>query len=139
MWGWVFDHWVPWMLHYPLRPPKQTRPMLKLKLKKIPGSLRGSNTSTNRFRLFYRSPMTSTSSVVINTGYHTSLRWEIKFGCTCRRNALRGPIRIFFHYDMDLTPLPRLWVIILLSSTFPPSLDYIQYLMWTFGHIFHHY
>jgi hypothetical protein len=88
----------------------------------------------------YISPMPSTSSSMINTRCHISFRWETKSGCTCRRNALRGPIGSFIHSAMDLTPSPRLWVIILLSSTFPLSLACIQYLMWTsFSHIFHHY
>jgi hypothetical protein len=99
-----------------------------------------SNTSTNRFRIFCRSPMPSTSSAMINIGCHTSFRWEIKFGCTCRKNTLQDPIRSFIHSTMDLTPSPRLWVTILLSSTFPPSLACTQCLMWTsFGHTFHHY
>jgi hypothetical protein len=109
-------------------------------LTKPPGSLSGSNTSTNRFRIFYRSPMPSTSSTMINTGCHTSFRWETKFGCTCRKNALQGLIRSFIHSIMDLTPSPRLWVTIILSSTFPPSLACTQCSMWTsFGLIFHHY
>jgi hypothetical protein len=106
------------MLHYPFWSPRKTRPMLKLKLTKPPGSLSASNTSTNRFMIFYRSPMPSTSSAMISTRCHTSFRWETNFGCTCRKNALQGPIRSFFHSVMDLTPSPRSWVTILLSSTF---------------------
>jgi hypothetical protein len=49
------------MLHYPLWSPRPTHLLLQLKLTKPPGSLRGSNTSANRFRISYRSPMTSTS------------------------------------------------------------------------------
>jgi hypothetical protein len=139
-WGWDFNHWVPWMLHYPLRPPRKTRRMLQLELTKPPDSLSGSNTSTNRFRIFYRSPMPSTSSAMINTGCHTSFRWETKFGCTCRKNALQGLIGSFIHSVMDPTPSPRLWVTIILSSTFPHSLACTQYSMWTsFDLIFHHY
>jgi hypothetical protein len=104
------------------------------------GSLRGSNTSTNRFRIFYRSPMPSTSSAMINIKCHTSFRWETKFGCTCRKNALQGLIESFIHSVMDPTPSPRLWVTMILSSTFPHSLACTQYSMWTsFGLIFHHY
>jgi hypothetical protein len=29
-WGWDFNHWVPWMLHYPLWPPRKTHHMLQL-------------------------------------------------------------------------------------------------------------
>jgi hypothetical protein len=76
------------MSHYPLRAPRKTRPMLKLKLKKPPSSLSGSNTSSNRFRISYKIPMTSTSSAMINIGCHISFRWEKKFGYTCRKNAL---------------------------------------------------
>jgi hypothetical protein len=107
-WGWDFNHWVPWMLHYPLRPPRKTRHMLQLELTKPPGSLRRSITSTNRFMIFYRSPMPSTSNSMINTGCHTSFRWETKFGCTCRKNSLQGLIGSFIHYVMDPTPSPRL-------------------------------
>jgi hypothetical protein len=67
-WGWDFNHWVPWILHYPLRPPKQTRRMLQLNLTKPPSSLNESSTSANRFMIFYRSPIPSTSSAMINTG-----------------------------------------------------------------------
>jgi hypothetical protein len=86
------------------------------------------------------SPMPSTSSTMINTGCHTSFRWEIKFGCTCRKNALQDPIRSFIHIFMDLIPSPIMWVKIFLSSTFPPSLSFTHCLMWTsFDHTFHHY
>jgi hypothetical protein len=139
-WGWDFNHWVPWMLHYPLRPPRQTRRMLQLNMTKRLGSLSGSNTSANRFRIFYRSSMPSTSSSMINTGCHTSFRWATKFGCTCRKNALHGLFESFVHFVMELTPSPRLWVKMLLSSTFPPSLACTQCSMWTsFNLIFHHY
>jgi hypothetical protein len=124
----------------PLAATQEDSSMLQLKLTKPPSSLRRSNTSTNRFNIFYRSPMPSTSSAMINTGCHTSFRWETKFGCTCRKNALQGLIRSFIHSIMDLTPSPRLWVTMLLSSTFPPSLACTQCSMWTsFDHIFHHY
>ena len=121
-WGWDFNHWVPWMLHYPLHLHGKIHPMLKLKPKNPPDSLNESSTSTNWFGIFYRSPMPSTSSTMINIECHTSSRWEIKFGCTCKKNALQGPIERFVHSVMDLTPSPRLWVTMLLSSTFPPSL-----------------
>jgi hypothetical protein len=44
---------------------------------------------------------------MINIGFHTSFRWEIKFGCTCRKNALQDPIISFVHSAMDLIPSPR--------------------------------
>jgi hypothetical protein len=78
-WGWNLNHSVPWMFHYHLRPPWQTRPMLKLKLTKPPSSLSGSSTSTIRFRIFYKSQIPSTSSTMINTRCHTSFGWEKKF------------------------------------------------------------
>jgi hypothetical protein len=91
-WGWDFNHLVPWMLHYPLRPHRRNRPMIKPKLTKPLGSLNKSNTSTNMFRIFWRSLMQSTSNAMINTKCHTSFGWEIKFGCTCRKNTLHDPI-----------------------------------------------
>jgi hypothetical protein len=124
------------MLHCPLGSPRKTRRMLQLQLTKPPGSLSGSGTSANRFRIFYKSPMPSTSNAMINIRCHTSFRWETKFGCTCRKNALSGLIGSF----VGLTPLTRLWVTILLSSTCPPSLACTQCSMWTsFDLIFHHY
>ena len=121
-WVWDFIHWVLWMLHYSLQPPRMTRHMLQIELTNPPRSLSGSNTSSNRFRIFYRSPMPSTSSAMINIGCHTSFRWEINFGYTCRKNVLQNPIGRFIYSAMDLTPSPRLRVTILLISTFPPSL-----------------
>jgi hypothetical protein len=139
-WGWDFSHWVPWMSHYPLRPPRKTHPMLKLKLKKELSSLNGSGTSTNRFMIFYRNPMPSTSNAMINIACHTSFRWETKFGFTCRMNALEAPIGSYVHFSIDLTSFPRLWDTILLSSIFPRSLACTQCSMWiSFDHIFHHY
>jgi hypothetical protein len=67
-WGWDFNHWVPWMLHYPLRPSRKICCMLQLELTNPPGSLSRSNTSSNRFRIFYRSPMPSTRNTLINKG-----------------------------------------------------------------------
>jgi hypothetical protein len=128
------------MLHYPLRPPRKNFCMLQLKLKNPPGSLNGSITSTNRFRICYRSLIPSTSSAMINTGCHTSFRWGTKFGCTCRKNSLQGLIGSFIHSIMDLTPSPRLWVTMILSSTFPLSLSCTHCSIWTsFDPIFHHY
>jgi hypothetical protein len=121
-WGWDVNHWVPWMLHYPLRTHRKNHPMHKLKPTKPPCSLNESNTSINIFRIFYISSMPSTRSTMINTRCHTSFSWEIKFGCICRKNALHDPIRRFIHSTMELIPSPRLLVIMLLSSTFPPSL-----------------
>jgi len=125
-WGWDFNHWVPWMLHYPLRPPRKTHRMLQLELTNPPGSLRGSNTSTNRFRIFYRIPMPRTSNTMINTGCGTSFKWETKFGCTCRKNALQDPTESFTHSIMGRTLSPRPWGIILLSSAFLLSLACTQ-------------
>jgi hypothetical protein len=139
-WGWDSNHWAPWMLHYPWRPPRPTHPLLHQKLTKPSSSLSGSNTSVNRFRMFYISLMPSTSNAMINIGCHISFKWATKFGCICRKNALQGPIGSFAHSVMGRTPSPRLWVTMLLSSTFPPSLVCIQSSMWlSFGHISHHY
>jgi hypothetical protein len=127
------------MLHYPLQSPRPTHLLPQLKLTKPPSSLIRSNTSANRFRICYRSPMPSTSNTMINTRCHISFRWETKFGCTCRNNALQGPIGSFAHSVMGHTPSPR-WVIILLSSTFPLSLAYTQCSTWiSFDLISRHY
>jgi hypothetical protein len=128
------------MLHFPLRSPRSTHLLLQLKLKKPPGSLSGSITSANRFKISYRSPMTSTSSAMINIGSHISFKWVTNFGCTCRKNALQDPIGSFSHSVMGRRPSPRLWGIILLSSTFILSLAYTQCSMWiSFALISHHY
>jgi hypothetical protein len=128
------------MLHFPLRSPQPTPLLLQLRLTIPLSSLRGSNTSSNRFRISYRSPMTSTSSAMINIGFHISFRWATKFGCTCRKNVLQDPIGSFAHSIMGRTLSPRLWGIILLFSTFLLSLAYTQCSTWTsFSLISHHY
>jgi len=81
LWGWDFNHWVKWMLHYPLRPHMHNNPIRKLNMTKPPDSLNESNTSANRFKIFCKSAMPSISNFMINTGCHTSFKWEIKFGC----------------------------------------------------------
>jgi hypothetical protein len=139
-WGWDSNHWVPWMLHYPLHPPQSTHPLLQRKLENPPCSLSGSSTSANRLKIFYRNLMPSTSSAMINIGCHISFKWEINFGCTCRKNALQGPIGSFAHSIMDLISSQKLWVTMLLNSTLPLSLAYTQCSTWlSFGHISHHY
>jgi hypothetical protein len=128
------------MLHFPLWSPRLTHLLLQLKLTKPPSSLSGSNTSTNRFRISYRSLMKSTSNSMINIGCHINYRWATKFGCTCRKNALQDPIISLYHSIMGHTPSPRLQGIMILSSTFLLSLAYTQCSTWTsFGLIFHHY
>jgi hypothetical protein len=121
-WGWDFNHWISWMFHFPLHPHRKNHPMKKSKSTKPPSSLNESNKSANMFRIFCRSPMPITSTVMINTGCHKCFRWEIKFGCTCIKNSLQDPIRSFVYTVMDLKPSPRMWVTMLLRSTFPPSL-----------------
>jgi hypothetical protein len=127
-WGWDSNHWAPWMLHYPWRTPRPNRPLVHQKLKKPLSSLRGSSTSANRFRIFYRSPMPSINTAMINTRCHISFRWAKKLNCTCRKNTLQGPIESFTHFSMGHTPSPRLWVTIICAqhSPFPwpsPSLQ----------------
>jgi hypothetical protein len=139
-WGWDSSHWAPWMLHYPWKTPWSTHPLLHQKLTKPPSSLSGSSTSFNRFSIFYRSPMPSTINTLINSRCHISFRWVTKFGCTCRNNALHGPIEIFTHSDMGLTPSPRMWVTMFLCSTFPLSFAYTHSSTWlSFNHISHHF
>jgi hypothetical protein len=138
--GWDSNHWDPWMLHYPWRPPRPTRPLLHQKLTKLPVLLRGYSTSTNRFMIFYRSLIPSTSSAMINIGCHISFWWATKFGFTYRNKSLQGPIGRFSHYVMGHTPSPRLWVTIILSSTFPLFVACTQSSTWpSFDHISHHY
>jgi hypothetical protein len=91
-WGWDSNQWI---FHYLWRPPQPTHLLLHQKLTKPPGSLSG----YTRFRIFYRSRMPSTSNVMINPGCHIIFRWAKKFGCTCRKNALQGPIRSFAHSE----------------------------------------
>jgi hypothetical protein len=120
------------MLHFLLPLHTQTLPIISLQPTKLPDSLRGFNTSTNKTRRFCRNPMLSKNNTMINTGYHTSFRLVKKSGYIFRRSASPSPIKSFGQFIMGLTLSPKLWVEMILSS--------IQYLMWTsFGHIFHHY
>jgi hypothetical protein len=124
----------------PLETHRQNLPMYNLRLKKPPYSLSRFNTYANRSMRFCRKPMLSTSSAMINIGYRTSLRLETRFGYICRKSILQGPIEIYTHLSMGLTPSPRLWVAMILRSTLHPSLACTQCSMWTsFNHIFHHY
>jgi hypothetical protein len=139
---WVCDSnpWDPLMLHFLLPLHRQTLPLISVQSTKLPDSLSGFNTSANRSRRFCRNLMLSTSSAMINTGYHSSFRLAIKSSYICRRSVSSGPIESFAHFVMGLTLSPRLWVAMLLSSTLHPSLVCIQYSMWTsFGRIFHCY
>ena len=135
-WGWDSSHWAPWMLHYPWKTPWSTHPLLHQKLTKPPGSLSGSSTSANKFRISQRSPMTSTNNAMINIEFHISFRWATKFGFTCRKNTLHDPIESFTHFVMGCTPSPSLWGIMLFLSTFLLSLACTQCSTWT---SFHHY
>jgi hypothetical protein len=128
------------MLHYPFSSPWSNNLLLQLKLTKPPISLGRSNTFVNRFRISYRSPMTSTSNTMINTRCHIIIRWMKKFGCTCRNNSLPDPIKSFSHSVMGCTPSPRMWVIMLLRSTLLLSLACTQCSTWiSFDLISHHY
>jgi hypothetical protein len=139
-WDWDSKPWVPLMLHYLLQPHRQNLPMFSLRPTKPLDSLRGFNTSANKSMRFYRKPMLSTRSAIINIGHRTSFMLETRFGYICRRSILQGPIGSSAHFTMVLTPSSRLWVEMILSSTLNPSLDCTQCSMWTsFSHIFHHY
>jgi hypothetical protein len=128
------------MLHFPLRSPRPNHLLLQLKLTNPLSSLSRSNTSANRFRISYKNTMTSTNNAMINIKCHISFRWTINFGCTCRKNGLQDPIRSFTHSIMGPTLSPRLYGIILWSSTFLLSLACTQYSMWiSFTLISHHY
>jgi hypothetical protein len=139
-WEWDSKPWVPLMLHYLLQPHRQALPMFILRLRKTPDSLSRFITSANRSMRFCRKPMLSTSNAMINTMYHTSFRLETSSSYIFRRSVLQGPMGSFTHFTMGLTPSPRLWVAMILSSTLHPSLDCTQCLIWTFvNHTFHHY
>jgi hypothetical protein len=128
------------MLQYHLQPHKQTLPMFIMRSTKPLDSLSIFSTSTNRSMIICRKPMLSTSNFVINTGYCTNFRLETMSGYICRKSILQDPIGIFSHFSMGLTPSPRLWVAMILSSTLHPSLACTQCSMWTsFSHIFYPY
>jgi hypothetical protein len=130
------------MLHFPLCSPQLTHLFLQLKMTKPPISLSGFDTSSNRFKISYRIPMTSTNNTMINIGCHISFRWETNFGCTCRKNALQNPIgRLhLIHYGqytitkdmggnyfhLNIPPflgLHPVFNVDLLHPCFPPLLD----------------
>jgi uncharacterized protein (DUF952 family) len=85
--------------------------------------------------------MPSTSSAMINIGCHISFRWATKFGCTCRKNALQGPIEAFpllygsytitkvvgdNAFELNIPPflgLHPVFNVALLRPYFPPLLD----------------
>jgi hypothetical protein len=121
-WVWDSNPWDPLMLHFLFPPHRKTLPLISLRSTKPPDSLSKFNTSTNRSRRFCRNPMLSTSSAMINTGYHTNFRLATKSGYIYRRSVSPVPIRSFAHFIMGLTLSPRLWVAMLLSSTLHPSL-----------------
>jgi hypothetical protein len=139
-WGWDSNPWDLLMLQFLLPPHRYNLPMISLRSKNPPDALRGFNTYANRSRIFFINPMLSTSSDMINAGYHTSFRLATKSGYICRRRVSRGPIGSSAHFTMGLTLSPRSWVAMILSSTLNPSLVCTQCSMWTsFDHIFHHY
>jgi hypothetical protein len=139
-WGWDSNPWVPLMLHYLLPSHRKNIPMFILRTIKPPYSLSGFSTSTNMSMRFCRNPMLSTSSAMLNTGHHTSSKCEISSCYICRKSTLQGPTGGSSHFNFGLTLSPRLWVVMILSSTLHPSLVFTQFSMWTFfGHIFHHY
>jgi hypothetical protein len=121
-WGWDSNPWVPLMLHYLLQPHRKNLPMFSLRPTKPPDSLSGFNTSTNRSMRFCRNPMLSTSNAMINTGYHTSFRWETRSGYICRKSPYRAPSKAPSHFSMGLTLSPRLWVTMIFELNTPPFL-----------------
>ena len=73
-------------------------------------------------------------------GYHTSFIWAKNSCCIYIKNALQEPIRSSDHFDMVLTPLPRLWETMLWSTKFPHSFVCTKYSMCTaLDHASHHY
>jgi hypothetical protein len=103
-WVWDFNHWVPLMLHYTLHPQRKNHPMLNMRKPKPLSLLNELRTSGDRSMIFYRNPMLSANSAMINTECHTSFRWETRSGSICRKSTLQDPIKIFIHFAMYLTP-----------------------------------
>jgi hypothetical protein len=66
-WGWDSNPWVPWMFHYLFQPHWKNLPMFILRLRNPPDSLSRFNTYENRSMIFFRNPMLSIRSVMINT------------------------------------------------------------------------
>jgi hypothetical protein len=110
------------MLHFLLPPHIQTLPMISLRSKNPPDSLSGFNTFVNMSKRFCRNPMISTSSAMINIGYHTSFKLATKSGYICRRSVSPGPIGSFTHFVMGLTLSPKLWVAMSFELNTPPFL-----------------
>jgi len=121
-WAWDSSDYVPLMWPCHLQLLMQIPLMSSPKLIRQTSSLSTSNISTNRSTTFWRNQIPSTSSDMINIGCHTSFRWVTKSGCICKRNALLEPIENSDYSDMVLTPLPRKWETMHLSSAFPHSL-----------------
>ena len=121
-WGWDSNPWVPLLLHYLLQPHMHNLPIFSLRLTKPLDSLSGFNRYARKSIRFCRNPMLSTRSAMINTGYCTSFRLETKSGYICRRSISQSLIRSSTNIAMGLTPSPRMWVEMLLSSTLHPSL-----------------
>jgi len=138
-WAWDSNHYVSLIWPYHLQLLTQIQLMSNRKPIRQTASLSTSNISASRSMTFWRNQMPSTSSNMINIGYHTSFGWATKSVCICRRNTLLEPIVNSDHSDMFLTPLLRLWATMHLSSAFPHSLACTQCSMWTtFDHTSHH-
>ena len=139
-WVWDSNPWDPFMFHFLLPPNRHNIPLISMQSTKPPDSLRRFITFSNRSKRFYRNPMLSTSSTMINIGYHTSFRLATNSSYICRMSVSLGPIGSSTHFSMGLTLSPRMWETMLLSLTLPLSLTCTQCSMWTsFNDIFHHY
>lgn len=121
-WDWYFNYCVWLMLLCLMWLHSQNTHMYSMRMINQPSLLNASNTSTNRFTTPWRSLMPSTSNGRIKVRCHIGFRWATKFGWICRNNALSEPIGRSDHSYTGLTPLPRLWVTIVSSTTFPHSL-----------------
>jgi hypothetical protein len=115
--------------------------MLRSRLIEHPIFLTESKTSKYKFMIFCRNPMPSTSNTMINIRYHTSFRWEIRYGCIYKKNTSQDPIRSYSHFDTGLTitkpvgdnyfelsippflGLHQVFNVELLRPYFPPLLD----------------
>ena len=115
--GWDLSQYVPLMRPYYLQPLRQIQLMSNPSLTGLTTSLSAFNISARRSMIYWIEPMLSTSSAMIIIQCRTSSRCVTKFGYICRRIASLDPTASFTCFDMDHTPLPRLWVTIPSSST----------------------
>lgn len=90
--GLGFNHWVIFMRNYPSLPYGKKPTMLTLRPTKLPNPLKKLSTFINQSIIFYREPIISMSSAMINAECHINFRWEIRFGFICKKNPYKTPL-----------------------------------------------